>query len=70
MPVELPTTRSVLRTVLAVVAVALILYLIYLLRTPIGWLVIAAFVAIATGGPVAYFSRWMKRGFAIALVYV
>ena len=70
MPVELPTTRPVLRTVLVVVAVALILYLIYLLRTPIGWLVIAAFVAIATGGPVAYVSRWMKRGFAIALVYV
>ena len=70
MPVELPTTRSVLRTVLIVVAVVLILYLIFLLRTPIGWLVIAAFVAIATGGPVAFFSRRMKRGFAIALVYV
>ena len=70
MPVELPTSRSVLRTVLIIVAVVLILYLIFLLRTPIGWLVIAAFVAVATGGPVAFFSRRMKRGFAIALVYV
>jgi predicted PurR-regulated permease PerM len=61
--------RSIARTVLVVAAVVLILYIIYLLRTPISWLVIAAFLAVAVGGPVNFFSRYMKRGLAIALVY-
>jgi predicted PurR-regulated permease PerM len=64
------STRVIVRTVLIVVAAVLILYVIYLLRKPISWLVIAAFIAVAVSGPVNYFSRWMKRGFAIALVYV
>ena len=32
--------------------VVLALYLIYLLRKPIGWLLIATFLAIALSGPV------------------
>ena len=47
-----PFGRAVLRTVLIVVAVALTLYVIYLLRKPLTWLVIAAFLAIAMSGPV------------------
>ncbi len=70
MSAEHPTTRSVLRTVLIVIAVVLALYIVFLLRKPIGWLVIAAFIAVATAGPVALLSRRMKRGFAIAIVYV
>jgi predicted PurR-regulated permease PerM len=62
-------TRTVVRTVVIVVVAALTLYLIYLLRTPLTWLIIAGFIALATSGPVNYFSRWMKRGLAIALVY-
>ena len=50
--------------------VVLALYLIYLLRKPIGWLLIATFLAIALSGPVNVLSRRMKRGFAIALVYL
>ena len=46
------------------------LYIIYLLRTPLTWLFIATFLAIALSGPVAFLSRWMKRGFAIAIVYL
>ena len=46
-----PLGRAVLRTVLIVVAVALALYLIYLLRTPLTWLVIAAFIADRDVGP-------------------
>jgi predicted PurR-regulated permease PerM len=65
-----PYTRVVVRTVVIVVVAALTLYLIYLLRTPLTWLVIAGFIAVATAGPVAYFSRWMRRGLAIALVYL
>jgi predicted PurR-regulated permease PerM len=62
--------RAVARNVLVVVAVVLVLYLIYLLRTPITWLVIAAFLAIALAGPVNFLQRHMKRGLAIALVYL
>jgi predicted PurR-regulated permease PerM len=62
--------RTVLRTVLIVVAVVLVLYVIYLLRRPIIWLVIAAFIAVAMSGPVNLFARAMKRGLAIALSYL
>jgi predicted PurR-regulated permease PerM len=46
------------------------LYLLYLLRKPIGWLVIAGFLAVAVSTPVNALSRHMKRGFAIALTYL
>src|SRR5918992_5196843 len=65
-----PFVRAVLRGVLVVVAVVITLYVIFLLRQPLTWLVIAAFVAIAMSGPVNLFSRVMKRGFAIALAYL
>jgi predicted PurR-regulated permease PerM len=48
----------------------LILYVLWLLRQPISWLVIAAFLAVAVTGPVNFFQRYMRRGLAIALVYV
>jgi predicted PurR-regulated permease PerM len=57
------------RNVLIVVGVVLCLYLIYLLRKPLTWLVIAAFLAVALAGPVNFFQRYMKRGLAIALTY-
>jgi predicted PurR-regulated permease PerM len=56
--------------VLIVVAAALALYVIYLLRKPLSWLVIAAFIAIAVSGPVNVLSQHMRRGFAIAIVYL
>ena len=62
--------RAVLRTVLIVVAVVLILYVIYLLRRPIGWLLIAAFIAVALSGPVNLLNRHIRRGFAILIVYL
>jgi predicted PurR-regulated permease PerM len=58
------------RTVVVIVAVAIALYLIYLLRKPIGWVLIAAFLAVALSGPVNRLSRRMRRGFAIAVVYL
>jgi predicted PurR-regulated permease PerM len=63
-------TRAVLRAVLVVIAVVLTLYLLYLLRGPLGWMVIAGFIAIAVSGPINVLSRHMKRGFAIAIVYI
>ena len=62
--------RSIVRIVLIVVAVAIVLYLLYLLRRPIGWLFIAGFVAVALSGPVNFLHRYMKRGLAIAFVYL
>ena len=64
------SARAIVRIVLIVVAVVLILYLIYLLRRPITWLFIAIFLAVALSRPVNFLNRYMKRGFAIALVYL
>jgi predicted PurR-regulated permease PerM len=64
------TSRVVLRVVLIVVGVGLALYLIYLLRKPITWIVIAGFIAVAVSGPVNRLSRHMRRGFAMLIVYL
>ena len=62
--------RTVLRTVLTVLAVVFAVYIVYLLRKPLSWLVIAAFIAIAVSGPVSLLARRVRRGFAIAIVYL
>jgi predicted PurR-regulated permease PerM len=63
--------RDVLRVVLTVVLVAMALYLIYLLRTPLTWIFIAGFLAIALSGPVNWLHRRTgKRGISIAIVYI
>ena len=62
--------RTTLRAVLVIAAVLITAYILYLLRRPISWLVVAAFIAIAVSGPVAALSKRMPRGFAIATVYV
>ena len=64
------SARVVLRVVLTVVLVVLALYLLYLLRRPLTWIFIAGFLAIALSGPVNLLSRYMKRGLAIACVYI
>ena len=65
-----PSPRVVTRTVLIVVAIAIGLYLIYLLRRPVGWLLTAAFLAVALSGPVNFLDQRMRRGFAITIVYL
>ena len=77
MAAAVPTTppssspsAPILRTVLVVVAVALTLVLIYILRKPLTWIFIAGFIAIALSGPITFLERWMKRGLAIAIVYI
>lgn len=65
-----PRPQAVLSVVLTVVAVVVVLYLIYLLRKPIGWIVVAAFLAVALSGPVNFLSRWVSRGKAMALSYL
>jgi predicted PurR-regulated permease PerM len=62
--------RIILRIVLIIVGVVITLYVIYLLRKPISWLIIATFLAVAMSGPVNLLSRRMRRGFAIFLSYL
>ena len=65
-----PSIRGILRVVATVVVSALALYLIYLLRTPIGWLFLATFVAVSVSAPVNRLSKRMPRGGAVAIVYL
>ena len=60
----------VLEVVLVVVAVGIALLLVYQLRKPLTWVFIATFLAIALARPVAFFERRMRRGLAIATVYL
>jgi predicted PurR-regulated permease PerM len=62
--------KAIVRIVLIIVGVVISLYLLYLLRRPIGWLLAAAFLAIALSGPVNWLNQRMRRGFAIAVVYL
>jgi predicted PurR-regulated permease PerM len=64
------TSRVILRVVLIVVGVGLALYLIYLLRKPLTWIVIAAFIAVAISGPINRLSKHMRRGFAVLIAYL
>jgi predicted PurR-regulated permease PerM len=61
--------RKVIRVVVTVIIAVLSLYLIYLLQTPLIWLTIALFVAIAVAGPVSILARHMPRNAAIGVVY-
>jgi len=67
---DVPSVRAVLRVVAIVVASVLAIYLIYLLRTPIAYVLMAGFIAVAASGPVNSLNRYMRRGFAITIVYV
>jgi predicted PurR-regulated permease PerM len=64
------SARAILRIVLIIVAVVLCLYLMYRLRKPITWIMIALFLAVALSPAVNFLNRYVRRGFAIAGVYV
>jgi predicted PurR-regulated permease PerM len=64
------SARAILRIVLIIVAVVLSLYLIYRLRKPITWVMISLFLAVALSPGVNYLNRYMRRGLAIASVYL
>jgi predicted PurR-regulated permease PerM len=67
---DTPSVRAILRVVATVVASALALYLVYRVRTPLGYILLGAFVAIAASGPVNLLGRTLPRGLAIAIVYL
>lgn len=62
--------RIIIRTLFIVVLFAFALWLVFLLRKPISWVLIAVFLAVALSGPVNWLNQWMKRGFAITIVYL
>lgn len=62
--------KAILRSVLIVVAVVLSLYLIVQLRTPLTWIIIAAFIAVPLATLVAKLQEYMPRWAAILLVYL
>jgi predicted PurR-regulated permease PerM len=65
-----PSVRVILRVVVTVVLSVVALYLVYLVRTPISYILLGAFLAIAAAGPVNLLSRKLPRGAAIAIVYL
>ena len=65
-----PSLRATLRVVGVGVVAGVALYLVYLLRTPITWIVIAAFIAVAVSGPIRWLEQRMRRGFAVAIVFL
>src|SRR5918995_2306339 len=66
----MPAAREIVRIVLIVVCVAIALYLLFLLRRPITWLLISIFLAVALSPPVNRLAMRMRRGLAITLVYL
>jgi predicted PurR-regulated permease PerM len=65
-----PSVRAILRVVVTVVLSAVALFLVYSVREPLGWLVLATFLAVAASGPFNFLARHMRRGAAVALVYL
>ena len=66
----MPSAREIIRIVLIVVCVAITLYLLFLLRRPITWLLIATFLAVALSPPVNALATRMRRGLAVTVVYL
>lgn len=65
------SARVVARNTLVVAAVLLAIYVVYLLRKPVTWVVIAGFIAIAISGPINALTPHVgRRGLAILIVYL
>ena len=65
-----PSTRTIARIFFTVVALAAGLYLLYLVRSVVGLVAIALFLAIALGPAVDIFDRrGLNRGLSILVVY-
>jgi predicted PurR-regulated permease PerM len=65
------TTRQIARVFLTLAALALLLYLLYKVRSVLELVLVAGFLAIALGPPVEFLVRLrIRRGIAILLVYL
>lgn len=68
----MPSTRAILKVLLVTAATAGVLYGLYLIRTIVGMVFIAAFLAVALGPVVDLYQRRLRlpRGVAILFVYL
>ncbi|TML06416.1 MAG: AI-2E family transporter [Actinobacteria bacterium] len=65
------TTRQIVRVFLTLAVLALLLYLVYRVRSVLELVLVAGFLAIALGPPVEFLvRRHIRRGIAIVLVYL
>lgn len=65
------SNRTVVRVILVAIAVVAALYFLWLVRSVLGMLFIAVFLAVALGPIVEFFCRrGLKRGIAILLTYI
>jgi predicted PurR-regulated permease PerM len=64
------TARVIFRVLLILLLFSVSLWLVFLLRKPISWVLIAIFLAVALSGPVNALNQHMRRGFAITIVYL
>lgn len=68
------SSKDVTRIALRVIAVALLvgggLELIWLVRHPLSWIILALFLAVAMSRPVGRLEKYMRRGRAIAISYL
>jgi predicted PurR-regulated permease PerM len=69
-PVQRSIPRTVLAATLTILSVVAVIALVWLLRKPISWIVVATFIAVALAAPVEFFARRLPRGLAITLVYL
>ncbi|MDQ3984914.1 MAG: AI-2E family transporter [Actinomycetota bacterium] len=68
---ERPSTRTVVRVVLTVVAVLILLYAAYLVRSILILVLIAGFLAVGLDPAVRRLEKWgMRRGFAVATIFL
>lgn len=67
---EVLAPKAILRSVLIIVAVVLSLYLIVQLKTPLTWIIIAAFIAVPLATLVAKLQQFIPRWSAILVVYL
>ena len=71
MTAEAPSARAIAKIFLTVLGLALLVYLIYLVRATVGAVLIAGFLAVALGPAVDFFHRRrVPRGVAILIVYM
>ena len=68
----MPSTRAIVKVLLVTAATAVVLYLLYLVRSILGMVFIAVFLAVALGPAVDLYERRirMPRGLAILFVYL
>ena len=68
----MPSTRAILKVLLVTAATAAVIYVLYLVRSVLGMVFIAVFLAVALGPAVDAFQQRARlpRGFAILLVYL